>query len=49
MLSRIYTSSSAAQVPVGFTEKGEIILIGCQTFAIRMADGNIQRYKRVGD
>ncbi len=48
-LSRAYTASSAAQVPVGFTEQGEIVSIGCQTFTIRMPDGNTQRYKRVGD
>jgi len=49
MLTRVYTASSAAQVPVGFTEQGEVVLIGCQTFAIRMADGNTQSFKRTGD
>jgi hypothetical protein len=49
MLSRTYTESSAAQVPVGFTEQGEIPLIGCQALVIRMPDGKTQSYKQVGD
>jgi hypothetical protein len=48
-LSQTYTSSSVAQVPIGTTTDGEILLIGCRIFAFRGSDGKTLRYKSAGD